>query len=125
MRGASPSKGAPWAAPLAVALGGALFACALALVTSQYRARERFAELEVAQQETKTLEAEGARLRSDLGRVAQPAIVEAVARRLGMRPIDPDHIVALSVAPPSMAGAPPSAGTLADASPTRPDGGTP
>jgi cell division protein FtsL len=72
-----------------------LVACALALVASQYRARELFAELEVAQQEGKALEAEGSRLRSDLGRAAQPASVEAVARRLGMRAINPDHIVIL------------------------------
>jgi cell division protein FtsL len=75
------------------ALAALLVACALALVTSQYRARGLFAELEVAQQEAKTLESEGARLRSDLGRVAQPATVEAVARRLGMRAIDPGRIV--------------------------------
>jgi cell division protein FtsL len=72
-----------------------LVASALALVASQYRARELFAELEVAQQEGKVLEAEGSRLRSDLGRAAQPATVEAVARRLGMRAINPDHIVIL------------------------------
>jgi cell division protein FtsL len=74
-----------------------LVACALALVTSQYRARTLFAELEVAQQEAKTLEADGARLRSDLGRAAQPATVEAVARRLGMHAINPDRIVLLPV----------------------------
>lgn len=116
-RAASRSAGATWAAPLAGALTTALFVCALALVTSQYRARERFAELEVAQQETKALEAEGARLRSDLGRVAQPAIVESVARRLGMRAIDPDRIVALPVAPPAVAGTPPPASTADAATP--------
>ena len=53
---------------LAALLAVLLVTCALALVTSQYRARELFAELEVAQQESKTLEADGSRLRSDLGR---------------------------------------------------------
>lgn len=78
-----------------------LVASALALVTSQYRARELFADIEVAQQEAKSLDADAARLRSDLGRAAQPATVEAVARRLGMRAIAPDRIVLL----PAVAGA--------------------
>jgi cell division protein FtsL len=65
------------------------------LVISQYRSRQFFAELELAQQETKTLTAEGARLRADLGRAAQPATVEAVARRLGMRAINPDRVIML------------------------------
>jgi len=80
-------------APLVLSL--LLVICALALVTSQYRARELFAELEVSQQEAKSLDAEGSRLRSDLGRASQPAIVEAAARRLGMRAINPDRIVIL------------------------------
>ncbi len=86
-----------------------LVACALALITSQYRARELFAQLEVAQQQAKALDAEGSRLRSELGRVSQPAIVEAVARRLGMRAISPDRIVMLPVAAIDMP--PPSGGT--------------
>ncbi len=91
---------------LAVAvLAALLVACALALVTAQYRERQLFAELEVAQQEGKSLTAEGARLRSDLGRAAQPATVEAVAHRLGMRAIDPDRIVLLPRAGASGAGA--------------------
>ncbi len=72
-----------------------LLASALALVVSQYRSRVLFAELEVAQQEAKTLDAEGARLRSDLGHAAQPATVEAAARRLGMRAISPDRVILL------------------------------
>jgi len=78
-----------------VVLSLLLVICALALVTSQYRAREFFAELEVLQQEAKSLEAEGSRLRSDLGRASQPAIVEAAARRLGMRAINPERIIIL------------------------------
>lgn len=80
-------------APLALSF--LLVVCALALVTSQYRARQLFAELEVAQQEAKALDADGSRLRSELGRASQPAIVEAVARRLGMRAINPDRITML------------------------------
>jgi len=83
-----------------------LVAAALALVSSQYRARQLFAELEVAQQETRTLTTEGAQLRTDLGRAAQPATVEAVARRLGMRGIDPNRIVLL---PPPAAPLAPAA----------------
>lgn len=80
-------------------LGALLVAAALALVSAQYHARQLFAELEVAQQETRTLTTEGAQLRTDLGRAAQPATVEAVARRLGMRGIDPNRIVILPPAP--------------------------
>jgi|GEM_PF-2066520 len=93
-----------------------LVASALALVTSQYRARERFAELEVAQQEGKTLESDGARLRSDRDRASQPAIVEAAARRLGMRAIAPDRIVRLPLA----AAAGPAAGSVAAGGPAEP-----
>jgi cell division protein FtsL len=102
---ALPRPPAALGAPLAIGAAALLFACALGLVTAQYRTRERFAELEVAQQETKTLEAEGARLRSDLGRAAQPATVEAVARRLGMHAIDPERTVGLVAAPPRAAAA--------------------
>jgi cell division protein FtsL len=102
------------ATPVFVALLVALLVCsALALVTSQYRSRELFAELEVAQQETKTLESDGARLRSDLGRAAQPASVEAVARRLGMRAINPDRTVVLPVPAPAASAGGSDAGLLA------------
>jgi len=87
-----------------------LVVCALALVTSQYRARELFAELDLAQQETKSLNAEASRLLSDLGRASQPATVEAVARRLGMRAVNPDQIVMLPVT-----GSTPSAASPATA----------
>jgi cell division protein FtsL len=90
-----------WGA-LAAVLAAALVAAALALVVSQYRTRQLFAEIELGQQESKTLTAEGARLRADLGHAAQPAMVEAVARRLGMRPINPDRVVML---PPPVAAA--------------------
>jgi cell division protein FtsL len=90
---------------LTAACAAALLACSLALVASQYRARELFAELEVSQQEAKTLDADGSRLRSELGRVAQPATVEAVARRLGMRAIDPERIVLLPPRSPSAVAA--------------------
>jgi cell division protein FtsL len=64
-------------------------------VTSRHRARGLFADLEAAQQLARQSEAEGNRLRIDLGRAAQPAAIEAAARRLGMRPIDPEHTTLL------------------------------
>jgi cell division protein FtsL len=76
-------------------LAAALMASALSLVTSQHRARELFADLEAAQQVGAQSEAEGNRLRIELNRASQPAAIEAAARQLGMRPIDPDHTALL------------------------------
>ncbi len=76
-------------------LAGLLMASALSLVTAQHRARDLFADLEAAQQLARTSEAEGNRLRIELGRASQPAAIEAAARQLGMRPIDPDHTALL------------------------------
>ena len=70
------------------ALVAALFACSLSLITSQHRARGLFVELERAQQLAQQLGAEGNRLRVELGRVSQPASVEAAARQLGLRAVD-------------------------------------
>jgi cell division protein FtsL len=77
------------------ALATALMVSALSLVTSQHRARELFADLEAAQQTGRQSEAERNRLRVELGRVGQPAAIEAAARQLGMRPIDPEHMALL------------------------------
>jgi len=77
------------------ALAALLMASALSLVTSQHRARELFADLEAAQLLTRQSEAEGNRLRIELGRSSQPAAIEAAARQLGMRPIDPQHTALL------------------------------
>jgi cell division protein FtsL len=77
---------------------------ALSLVTSQHRARELFADLEAAQQLARQSEAEGNRLRIELGRASQPAVIEAAARQLGMRPIDPEHTALLP--PAARAGQP-------------------
>ena len=64
------------------ALAALLMASALSLVTSQHRARELFADLEAAQLLTRQSEAEGNRLRIELGRASQPAAIEAAARQL-------------------------------------------
>jgi cell division protein FtsL len=77
------------------ALAAALMISALSLVTSQHRARELFADLEAEQQLARQSEAEGNRLRIELGRASQPAAIEAQAHALGMRPIDPEHTVLL------------------------------
>jgi cell division protein FtsL len=76
-------------------LAAVLMASALSLVTAQHRARELFVDLEAAQQLTRQSEAEGNRLRIELGRASQPAAIEAAARGLGMRPIDPKHTALL------------------------------
>ncbi len=90
---------------MVVALVAALLmASALSLVTSQHRARELFADLEAAQQLARQSEAEGNRLRIELGRASQPAVIEAAARQLGMRPIDPEHTALLP--PAARAGQP-------------------
>ncbi|HEX4583271.1 MAG TPA: cell division protein FtsL [Burkholderiaceae bacterium] len=80
---------------MAAVLAASLMASALSLVTSQHRARELFADLEAAQQLARTREAEGNRLRIELGRASQPAAIEAAARQIGMRPIDPAHTALL------------------------------
>jgi cell division protein FtsL len=85
-------------------LAALLMASALSLVTSQHRARELFADLEAAQQLARQSEAEGSRLRIELGRASQPAVIEAAARQLGMRPIDPEHTALLP--PAARAGQP-------------------
>jgi len=72
-----------------------LVASAFGLVTAQYRTRALFVELDRAQQRAAALEAEGNRLRVEQARNAQPAAVEAAARRLGLKPIDAKETVFL------------------------------
>jgi cell division protein FtsL len=79
-------------------LAALLMGSSLLLVTSQHRARELFADLEAAEQLGRQSEAEGSRLRIELGRASQPAAIEAAARQLGMRPIDPGHTTLLAPA---------------------------
>jgi cell division protein FtsL len=85
-----------------------LVASGLSVVTAQHRARSLFVDLERAQQQAKALEAEGNRLRVELGRASQPATVEAAARELGLRAVDGARTVFLPAAPPAVAtqGAP-------------------
>lgn len=81
-----------------IALGALLVASALSLVTAQHRARSLFIELERAHQQSAQLEADGNRLRIELGRNSQPAAVETAARRLGLKPVDGAHTVYLPIA---------------------------
>jgi cell division protein FtsL len=76
-----------------LALVVALLTCSLSLITSQHRARGFFVELERAQQLSQQLEADGNRLRVELGRVSQPASVASAARQFGLRPVDASRTV--------------------------------
>jgi cell division protein FtsL len=82
-----------------------LAASALSLVTAQHRARSLFIDLERAQQQARALDAEGDRLRVELGRASQPAAVASAARQLGLKPVDAAQVVFL----PASAGAIPAA----------------
>lgn len=76
-----------------------VLAC-LSLVTSQHRARGLFVELGRMQLQAKDLEAEGNRLRIELGKAAQPAAVAGAARNLGLRPTESKQMVFLPDAAP-------------------------
>jgi cell division protein FtsL len=82
-----------------------LFAAALSLVTAQHRARSLFIDVERVQNAGKQLDVEFDRLKIDLARLAQPAYVEAEARRLGLKPIDSARTVFIDV-PSASAAAP-------------------
>ena len=102
---------------LAVALAALLVVAAMSLVTAQHRARGLFVDLERSQQQAKVLEAEGDRLRIELGRAAQPASVEAAARQLGLKPVDGKAVVFLPAVPALGAAAPAPAEPAATAVP--------
>jgi cell division protein FtsL len=70
-----------------------LLASSFSLVTAQHRARSLFVDLERAQQQARQLEAEGDRLRIELGRASQPVAIETAARELGLRPVDAGRVV--------------------------------
>lgn len=75
-----------------------LAASSFSLVTAQHRARSLFVDVERAQQQARQLEAEGDRLRIELGRASQPAAIESAARELGLKPVDAGRIVFLPAA---------------------------
>lgn len=88
-----------------------VLAC-LSLVTAQHRARGLFVELGRAQTQAKELEADGNRLRIELGRAAQPAAVAQAASRLGLRPTEGKQTVFLpALGSAEVAAAPPTEAT--------------
>jgi len=74
-----------------------LVACAIALVSAQFRARTAFVDLERAQWQGRELVAEGDRLRIALQSAAQPAAIEAAARTLGLGTLAPERTVVLPI----------------------------
>jgi len=98
------------AAAAIVTLALLLVVACLSLVTSQHRARGLFVEFGRLQVQAKDLEAEGNRLRIELGKAAQPAAVAGAARSLGLRPTDSKQTVFLPEAAPSEVAAVASAG---------------
>ncbi len=76
-----------------------LVASAFSLITAQHRARGLFVDLERAQQQARQLEAEGDRLRVDLGRASQPGAIESAARGLGLKPVESGRVVFLPAQP--------------------------
>jgi cell division protein FtsL len=109
---------------LAVALAALLVVAAMSLVTAQHRARGLFVDLERSQQQAKVLEAEGDRLRIELGRLSQPSQVEVGARQLGLRPVDGKTVVFLpaqgTAASSERASAPAQLAPTTGTSPTAP-----
>jgi cell division protein FtsL len=98
------------AAAAIVTLALLLVVACLSLVTSQHRARGLFVELGRLQVQAKDLEAEGNRLRIELGKAAQPAAVAGAARSLGLRPTDSKQTVFLPEAAPAEVAAVANAG---------------
>lgn len=84
----------------------AVIACALAVITSQHRARKLFAELDAEQAAARKLDEEWTQLQIEQGTWATHKRVEAVAsRQLGMRFADPDTTVIVGPAGVPAAGA--------------------
>jgi len=81
-------------------LASLLVLACLSLVTSQHRARGQFVELGRLQLQAKDLEADGNRLRIELGKAAQPSAVAGAARNLGLRPTESRQTVFLPEAAP-------------------------
>jgi cell division protein FtsL len=67
-----------------------LVTCALALVNSQYRARNLFIELEKLQQQSRQLDIDWAQLQLDQSTLGKNARIEEIARtELNMAPLSP------------------------------------
>ncbi|MGZ8290816.1 MAG: cell division protein FtsL [Telluria sp.] len=67
-----------------------LVTCALALVNSQYRARNLFIELEKLQQQSRQLDIDWAQLQLDQSTLGKNSRIEQIARtELNMAPLSP------------------------------------
>lgn len=83
-----------------------VIACALAVITSQHRARKLFVELEAEQAAAKRLDEELTQLQLEQGTWATHKRVEAVAAsRLGMRLPDSASTVIVTIDGPKAGGA--------------------
>ena len=71
--------------------------CAIAVVTSQHRARKAFAELESEQAASRKLATEFTQLQIEQGTWATHGRVEQVAKRNGMRQPDAASTVVITV----------------------------
>ena len=88
-------------ARLNVLLLAVAVACALAVITSQHRARRIFSELETAQGAQQKLNEEWTQLQLEQGTWATNKRIESVAsRRLGMRLPDPANTVVITLDKP-------------------------
>ena len=88
-------------ARLNVLLLAAVIACALAVITSQHRARKLFNDVESAQAAAQKLAEEWSQLQLEQGTWATNKRIEAVAtRRLGMRQPDPATTVVITAEAP-------------------------
>ena len=84
-------------ARLNVLLLAAVVACALAVITSQHRARRIFSELETAQVTQQKLNEEWTQLQLEQGTWATNKRIESIAsRRLGMRQPDASNTVVIT-----------------------------
>ena len=72
-------------------------ACAIAVVTSQHRARKAFGELESEQAAARKLATEFTQLQLEQGTWATHARVEQVAKRSGMRQPDAASTVVITL----------------------------
>jgi len=88
-------------ARLNIVLLALAIACALAVITSQHRARRLFSELEGAQAATQKLNEEWTQLQLEQSTWATNKRIESVAsRRLGMRTPDPSTTVVITLEKP-------------------------
>jgi cell division protein FtsL len=86
-------------------LVAAVLACALLLITSQYKARKLVNELELEQEKTKQLDIEWGQLQLEQSTWAVPARVEKLAReRQHMLEADPRRTVLVPINPVARSG---------------------